>query len=268
MISTRTDAARLGVALEHRADLGHHRLRRVDVRAGPARHRAGGAERAHLQRRAVGHDEVHRAVRPQHRGLRVEVDDVVPAAVARRERVEDARRAGREPRPVLRRRGVAGVVGVAEVGLEDLVDQQVLARLGEPGRDVERAEHAARRERAVGGGVARPQPRDDLGVDPAAARASAASAEGGGAVAVGRDGVEERQRRHRPVEREPRDRRAAGRPAHQVRRRGRRRARGGGRRCRRPSRRARGWRRAGRGRSRRSRACPGRSPGSAAAARA
>ena len=75
-------AAGVAVALEHRADLGDHRLRREDVLAGPAGDRAHLAERPDLPGRAVGDDDVRAAVRPQDRRLGLQLDDVRPVAVA------------------------------------------------------------------------------------------------------------------------------------------------------------------------------------------
>src|SRR3954469_13108472 len=120
--------AGVAVALEHVADLGHHRLRREHVLARPARNRAHLAERPDLPRRAVGDNDVGGPVDPEHRRLRVEAGDARPVAVLRRERVEEAARAGRDRGPVLRRRQVARVAVVAGLRLEDLVEQQVLAR--------------------------------------------------------------------------------------------------------------------------------------------
>src|SRR3954449_11011117 len=72
--------AGVAVALEHVADLGHHRLRREHVLARPARHRAHLAERPDLPRRAVGDNDVGGAVDPQDRRLAIQPDDARPVA--------------------------------------------------------------------------------------------------------------------------------------------------------------------------------------------
>ena len=152
-------AAGVAVALQDAADLPHHRLRREDLLAGPARDRAELPERADLPGRAVGHDDVVAAVGPQDRRLGIEADDPGPVAVLARQRVEDPARAGREARPVLRRRGVAGVAVVAGDGLEDLGQQHLLAllRLAVARRPVGGAQHvAAARRRPRRSGRRRP----------------------------------------------------------------------------------------------------------------
>src|SRR3954453_18453771 len=91
--------AGVAVALEHVADLAHHRLRRGNGPPRPARHPAHLAERPDLPRRAVGDDDVGRAVHPEDRRLGIEGDDARPVAVLGRERVQDPARPGRDGRP-------------------------------------------------------------------------------------------------------------------------------------------------------------------------
>src|SRR5205814_5377329 len=107
--------------------------------------------RAQLPGRTVRDDYVGGAMRPQDGRLGLEVDDVSPVAIFGRKGVEDAASAGRDSRPVGRSREIAWVSVFSGDGLQNLVDQHVLAlfRLAMSARPVGAVDHVAWREGRV-----------------------------------------------------------------------------------------------------------------------